>query len=55
VASVATSGFVAPTADSIRIWLRSLFTGQVPSVIYYSKVGAELAKLVFKGQNMTPP
>lgn len=29
--------------------------GQTPLVIYYSKVGLELAKLVFKGQNMTPP
>lgn len=30
-------------------------TGQVPNVVYYSKVGIELSKLVFKGQNMTPP
>jgi F-type H+-transporting ATPase subunit g len=29
--------------------------GQVPFVIYYSKVGIELSKMVFKGQNMTPP
>lgn len=29
--------------------------GQVPFVIYYSKVGIELSKIVFKGQNMTPP
>ncbi|KAJ9131980.1 hypothetical protein NKR23_g11510 [Pleurostoma richardsiae] len=28
---------------------------QTPFVVYYSKVGAELAKLVFKGQKMTPP
>ncbi|KAK0631782.1 mitochondrial ATP synthase g subunit-domain-containing protein [Immersiella caudata] len=28
---------------------------QVPFVIYYSKVGIELSKVVFKGQNMTPP
>ncbi|KAK0751499.1 mitochondrial ATP synthase g subunit-domain-containing protein [Schizothecium vesticola] len=28
---------------------------QVPNVVYYSKVGAELSKLVFKGQHMTPP
>ncbi|AEO53365.1 hypothetical protein MYCTH_2313342 [Thermothelomyces thermophilus ATCC 42464] len=28
---------------------------QTPFVVYYSKVGLELAKLVFKGQNMTPP
>ncbi|KXX80443.1 ATP synthase subunit g, mitochondrial [Madurella mycetomatis] len=28
---------------------------KAPYVVYYSKVGAELAKLVFKGQNMTPP
>ncbi|KAK1828526.1 ATP synthase subunit G, mitochondrial [Podospora conica] len=28
---------------------------QVPNVVYYSKVGLELGKLVFKGQNMTPP
>ena len=30
-------------------------TGQAPQVVYYSKVGIELSKLVFKGQNMTPP
>jgi hypothetical protein len=29
--------------------------GQVPNVVYYSKVGVELSKLVFKGQHMTPP
>ncbi|KAL2023658.1 hypothetical protein VTK56DRAFT_1815 [Thermocarpiscus australiensis] len=28
---------------------------QTPLVVYYSKVGVELAKLVFKGQNMNPP
>ncbi|KAL1875319.1 hypothetical protein VTK73DRAFT_10156 [Phialemonium thermophilum] len=28
---------------------------QTPLVIYYSKVGLEVAKIVFKGQNMTPP
>ncbi|KAI0837618.1 GroES-like protein [Hypoxylon sp. FL0890] len=28
---------------------------QVPTVIYYSKVGSELAKIVFRGQNMSPP
>ncbi|KAL2140745.1 hypothetical protein VTI28DRAFT_3298 [Corynascus sepedonium] len=28
---------------------------QTPFVVYYSKVGLEVAKLVFKGQNMTPP
>ena len=28
---------------------------QVPFVIYYSKVGIELSKIVFRGQNMTPP
>ncbi|RHZ49741.1 F1F0 ATP synthase subunit g [Aspergillus thermomutatus] len=27
----------------------------IPPTIYYSKVGLELAKLVFRGQNMTPP
>lgn len=29
--------------------------GQVPFVVYYSKVGLEVAKLVFQGQKMTPP
>lgn len=28
---------------------------QIPPTIYYSRVGLELSKLVFKGQNMTPP
>ncbi|KAE8355357.1 mitochondrial ATP synthase g subunit-domain-containing protein [Aspergillus coremiiformis] len=27
----------------------------IPPTVYYSKVGLELAKLVFRGQNMTPP
>jgi len=31
------------------------YAGQVPFVVYYSKVGIELSKIVFKGQNMTPP
>ncbi|KAG8408922.1 ATP synthase subunit G atp20 [Metarhizium acridum] len=28
---------------------------QTPFVVYYSKVGAEVAKLVFQGQKMSPP
>ncbi|KAI1392862.1 mitochondrial ATP synthase g subunit-domain-containing protein [Hypoxylon trugodes] len=28
---------------------------QVPTVVYYSKVGSEVAKIVFKGQSMSPP
>ncbi|KAI8628894.1 GroES-like protein [Xylariaceae sp. FL1651] len=28
---------------------------QVPTVIYYSKVGAEVVKIVFRGQKMSPP
>ena len=36
-------------------WVLTVFIGQVPFVIYYSKVGIELSKIVFKGQNMTPP
>ncbi|GAD99201.1 mitochondrial F1F0-ATP synthase g subunit [Paecilomyces variotii No. 5] len=27
----------------------------IPPTVYYSKVGIELAKLVFRGQKMTPP
>ncbi|OJJ45734.1 hypothetical protein ASPZODRAFT_133599 [Penicilliopsis zonata CBS 506.65] len=27
----------------------------IPPTLYYSKVGIELSKLVFRGQNMTPP
>ncbi|KAF5861968.1 ATP synthase subunit G atp20 [Aspergillus alliaceus] len=30
-------------------------TAMIPPTVYYSKVGLELAKLVFRGQNMTPP
>jgi len=40
-------------------WTKAILTsspiGQVPFVVYYSKVGIELSKIVFKGQNMTPP
>jgi hypothetical protein len=32
-----------------------VFAGQVPFVIYYSRVGIELSKIVFRGQKMTPP
>lgn len=28
---------------------------QVPFVVYYSKVVAEVAKIVFRGQKMNPP
>ncbi|KAH8167928.1 hypothetical protein CIB48_g306 [Xylaria polymorpha] len=28
---------------------------QVPTVVYYSKVGAEVAKIVFRSHNMSPP
>lgn len=27
----------------------------IPPTLYYSKVGLELGKLVFRGQNMSPP
>jgi len=30
-------------------------TALIPPTIYYSRVGLELAKLVFKGQKMSPP
>ncbi|RMZ45626.1 ATP synthase subunit g [Aspergillus flavus] len=30
-------------------------TAMIPPTLYYGKVGLELAKLVFRGQNMTPP
>jgi F-type H+-transporting ATPase subunit g len=30
-------------------------TGQTPFVVYYSKVGLEVSKLVFQGQKMSPP
>jgi len=37
-------------------WLTdSKQTGQVPFVVYYTKVGLEVGKIVFRGQNMTPP
>lgn len=32
-----------------------VFLGQVPFVVYYSRVGLELSKLVFQGQKMQPP
>jgi hypothetical protein len=38
-------------------WLTFFFhhAGQTPFVVYYSKVGLEMAKLVIRGQNMSPP
>ncbi|OJK05011.1 hypothetical protein ASPACDRAFT_74539 [Aspergillus aculeatus ATCC 16872] len=33
----------------------SFVESMIPPTVYYSKVGLELAKLVFRGQNMTPP
>ncbi|PLN86613.1 mitochondrial ATP synthase g subunit-domain-containing protein [Aspergillus taichungensis] len=33
----------------------SFVDSMIPPTLYYSKVGLELAKLVFRGQNMTPP
>lgn len=30
-------------------------TEQIPQVVYYSKVGAELTKIVFRNQKMSPP
>ncbi|KAI1465501.1 mitochondrial ATP synthase g subunit-domain-containing protein [Daldinia caldariorum] len=35
--------------------LVAFFERTTPTVIYYSKVGAELAKMVFRGQKMSPP
>lgn len=32
-----------------------LHAEQTPTVVFYSKVGAELAKIVFRNQKMTPP
>lgn len=29
--------------------------GQTPFVVHYSKVGIEIAKIVFRGQKMAPP
>ncbi|KAL2809332.1 mitochondrial ATP synthase g subunit-domain-containing protein [Aspergillus granulosus] len=33
----------------------SFVESMIPPTLYYSKVGLELGKLVFRGQNMTPP
>ena len=35
--------------------LTDLCAGQTPFVVYYSKVGLELGKLVFQGQKMSLP
>ena len=41
---------------SIGAPLTLLFnSAMIPPTLYYSKVGLELGKLVFRGQNMTPP
>lgn len=29
--------------------------GQIPQVLYWGRVGSELAKIVFRNQKMTPP
>lgn len=39
----------------VVLTIRVFRTGQVPFVVYYSKVGLELSKLVFRGQKMDPP
>lgn len=36
-----------PVADGLA--------GQTPFVVHYSKVGIEVAKIVFRGQKMAPP
>lgn len=43
--------------DAIGVFVSMLTSllGQTPFVVYYSKVGAEVAKLVFQGQKMSPP
>ncbi|KAJ5204972.1 uncharacterized protein N7498_005851 [Penicillium cinerascens] len=33
----------------------SFVDSMIPPTLYYSRVGLELGKLVFRGQNMTPP
>lgn len=33
----------------------SFVQGQIPTVIYYCRVGLEISKLVFHGQKMSPP
>lgn len=33
----------------------TLALAMIPPTLYYSKVGLELGKLVFRGQNMSPP
>ncbi|ODM16263.1 hypothetical protein SI65_08262 [Aspergillus cristatus] len=33
----------------------SFVESMIPPTVYYSRVGLELGKLVFRGQNMTPP
>lgn len=40
----------------LRAWLTIYAVlAMIPSTVYYSRVGLELGKLVFRGQNMTPP
>ncbi|KAF3904138.1 hypothetical protein AA313_de0204098 [Arthrobotrys entomopaga] len=34
---------------------KNFITGAIPHVVYYSKVAAELAKHVYRGQQMSPP
>lgn len=41
-------GAIGQSADELCIAI-------YPPTVYYSKVGLELAKLVFKGRQMSPP
>ncbi|KAF4591996.1 ATP synthase subunit g [Ophiocordyceps camponoti-floridani] len=36
-------------------WLIAFAERQTPLVVYYSKVGLEMSKIVFQAQKMTPP
>ena len=45
----------AAKAISKRRELIRSHTALIPPTIYYSKVGLELSKMVFKGQKMSPP
>ena len=46
-----------PDGDQLEVqWLTlPVCAGQVPLAIYYSRVGIELSKIVFRGQSMAPP
>ena len=46
---------IACRMSQFTVMIRLTDIALIPPTVYYSKVGFELAKLVFRGQSMQPP